>query len=93
MLFSRFNISVSGKHNNNKPLYLFTVLVSKPETQNGGRKKNQATTYLWSGQSISLYRQQWLRVLFDRSRIADRRLNDLALKELGVNRVKLKRVN
>jgi hypothetical protein len=32
-------------------------------------------------------------VLFDRSRIADRRLNDLVLKELGVNRVKLKRVN
>ena len=32
-------------------------------------------------------------VLFDRSRIADRRLNDLALKELGVNRVKLKRAN
>ena len=32
-------------------------------------------------------------VPFDRSRIADRRLNDLVLKELGVNRVKLKSVN
>ena len=51
LLFSRFNISVSGKHNNNKPLYFysFTALVSKPETQSSGRKKNQATTYLWSG--------------------------------------------
>ena len=32
-------------------------------------------------------------VLLDRSRIADRRLNDLVLKELSVNRVNLKRVN
>ena len=32
-------------------------------------------------------------VPFDRSRIADRRLNNLVLKELDVNRVKLKRVN
>ncbi len=32
-------------------------------------------------------------VPFDRSRIADRRLNDLVLKELDINRVKLIRVN
>ncbi|MDH3830397.1 MAG: hypothetical protein OEV12_02495 [Gammaproteobacteria bacterium] len=32
-------------------------------------------------------------VPFDRSRIADRRLNDLALKEPGINRIKQKRVN
>ena len=32
-------------------------------------------------------------VPFDRSRVADRRLNDLALKELGFGSVKLRRVN
>jgi len=32
-------------------------------------------------------------VLLDRSRVADRRLNDLELKELGAERVSLKRVN
>ena len=32
-------------------------------------------------------------VPFDRSRIADRRLNDLALQELSFDSIKLKRIN
>ena len=37
LLFSRFNISVSGKHNNNKPLYFLFVYSNSIETGDAER--------------------------------------------------------